>query len=141
MKRVLTYGTFDLFHYDHLMYLKKCRELGDYLVVGVSNDEFNETKKNKMAFYPYEIRKEMVSSIKYVDEVFEQKSFEQKRDDIKKYNIDVLVSVEEYKGKYDYLREYCEVIYLDRGVNYSSTELRNYLKKNPEMREKYDTCN
>lgn len=138
MKRVLTYGTFDLFHYDHLMYLKKCKELGDYLFVGVSNDDFNENKKNKRAFYPYEIRKEIVNAIKYVDFVFEQKSFEQKKDDILKYKIDILVSVGEYEGKYDYLREYCEVVYLDKGINYSSTELRNYISKNPEMRDKYD---
>ena len=129
MKRVLTYGTFDVFHYGHLLHLKDCKELGDYLVVGVSSDEFNEQKKDKKAYYPYEIRKEIVSAIKYVDETFEQSSFEQKKDDILKYNIDILVSSVEYEGRYDYLREYCEVIYLDRHTSCSSTNLRNSLSE------------
>jgi len=126
MKRVLTYGTFDVLHYGHLLHLKHAKELGDYLIVGVSNDKFNN-EKGKNAYYPYEIRKEMVDAIKYVDETFEQSSFEQKLDDIIKYKIDVLVSSTEWKGKYDYLREYCEVVYLERGIEYinSSTAVRN----------------
>jgi len=128
MKRILTYGTFDILHYAHLWYLKKAKEMGDYLIVGISNDEFNENKKNKKAHYPYEIRKEMVEAIKYVDETFEQKSFEQKKDDILKYNIDVLVSSEDWKGKYDYLKEYCEVVYLEKISDVSSTDLRTSLK-------------
>lgn len=124
MKRVLTYGTFDVLHYAHLSFLKQAKELGDYLIVGVSNDEFNEQKKGKKAYYPYEVRKEMVESIKYVDEVFEQKSFEQKLDDIKKYKIDILVSSEDWQGKYDYLKDYCEVIYLKRNKLFSSTQTR-----------------
>jgi len=127
MKRVLTYGTFDVFHYGHLLHLKECKEIGDYLVVGVSSDEFNEQKKNKKAYYPYEIRKEIVEAIKYVDETFKQSSFEDKKEEILKYNIDVLVSSKEYEGRYDYLREYCEVIYLDRHTSCSSTSLRNDL--------------
>ena len=130
MKRVLTYGTFDVFHYGHLMHLKRAKELGDYLIVGVSNDTFNEEKKSKKAYYPYEIRKEIVDSIKYVNETFEQSSFEQKKDDILKYNIDILVSSTEWKGHYDYLKEYCEVVYLERkDIPYSSTNLRNDLTK------------
>jgi len=141
LKRVLTYGTFDILHYGHLDYLRRAKEMGDYLIVGVSSDEFNENKKNKRAFYPYEVRKEMVQSIKYVDETFEQSSFEQKKDDILKYNIDVLVSFSDWQGKYDYLKEYCEVVYLDKTpktLPYSSTKIREYLNKDPEMREKYD---
>lgn len=138
MKRVLTYGTFDVFHYGHLMYLKKAKELGDYLIVGVSNDNFNEQKKSKKAYYPYEIRKEIVDAIKYVDETFEQRSFEQKKEDILKYNIDILVSSTEWEGKYDYLREYCEVIYLERHDKYSSTDLRNNLS--PEEIIELDDC-
>lgn len=129
MKRVLTYGTFDVFHYGHLWYLKQAKTLGDYLIVGISNDEFNEEKKGKKAYFPYEIRKQIIDSIKYVDETFEQKSFEQKKDDIIKYQIDILVSSKEWEGKFDYLREYCEVIYLDRDIPYSSTKIKKRLKK------------
>lgn len=141
MKKVLTYGTFDILHYGHLDFLRRAKEMGDYLIVGVSNDDFNENKKKKRAFYPYEIRKEMVQSIKYVDETFEQSSFEQKKEDILKYDIDILVSFSDWQGKYDYLKEYCEVIYLEKTpktLPYSSTKIREYLNKDPKMREKYD---
>lgn len=141
MKKVLTYGTFDILHYGHLDFLRRAKEMGDYLIVGVSNDDFNENKKKKRAFYPYEIRKEMVQSIKYVDETFEQSSFEQKKEDILKYDIDILVSFSDWQGKYDYLKEYCEVVYLEKTpktLPYSSTKIREYLNKEPKMREKYD---
>ena len=127
MKRVLTYGTFDLLHYGHLDYLKKAKEMGDYLVVGVSNDEFNR-EKGKESFYPFEIRKEMVSELRCVDLVIEQSSFEQKKDDIIKYNIDILVSSEDWLGKYDYLKDICEVVYLPRYKNISTTEIKKALK-------------
>lgn len=124
MKRVLTYGTFDILHYGHLQFLKRAKALGDYLIVGVSSDEFNEKKKGKKAYYPFAERLEMVEALKVVDQVFEQKSFEQKKDDIQKYQIDILVSSEEYEGKYDYLKEYCEVVYLKRTPFYSSSQER-----------------
>lgn len=138
MKRVLTYGTFDVFHYGHLLFLKQCKEFGDYLIVGVSSDDFNEQKKSKKAYYPYEVRKEIVNAIKYVDETFEQSSFEQKKEDVLKYNIDVLVSSVEYKGRYDYLKEYCEVVYLDRHTSCSSTTVRENLSKEDIV--KLDDC-
>ncbi len=125
MKRVLTYGTFDVLHYAHIEFLRKAKSYGDYLIVGVSNDDFNENVKHKKAYYPYKIRKKMIDAIKYVDKTIEQKSFEQKKEDILKYNIDVLISSEEYRGKYDYLKEYCKVVYLKKGKNISSTKVRN----------------
>lgn len=126
MKTILTYGTFDLLHYGHIEYLKRAKAMGDYLIVGVSNDEFNH-EKGKDAYYPYENRKEMISAIRYVDLVIEQKSFEQKKDDILKYNVDVLVSSEDWLGKYDYLNEICEVIYLPRFPNISTTKIKQDL--------------
>lgn len=127
MKTILTYGTFDLLHYGHIEYLKKAKEMGDYLIVGVSNDEFNH-QKGKDAYYPYEKRKEMISAIRYVDKVIEQSSFEQKRDDVLNYKVDILVSSEDWLGKYDYLKELCEVIYLPRYPDISTTKVRKDLK-------------
>ena len=100
MKTILTYGTFDLLHYGHIMFLKKAKSMGDILIVGLSSDKFN-LEKGKKSFYNYKIRKEMLSSIKYVDKIFVQNSFEQKSSDIKKYNADILISSEDWRGKYD----------------------------------------
>ncbi len=127
MKTVLTYGTFDLLHYGHIEFLKKAKQMGDFLVVGVSNDKFNE-QKGKKAYFPYEKRKAMIEAIRYVDLVIEQTSFEQKREDIIKYNVDILVSSEDWLGQYDYLRELCEVIYLPRTPEISTTKIKEDLK-------------
>ena len=127
MKTVLTYGTFDLLHYGHINYLKKAKSLGDILIVGLSSDEFN-LEKGKKSFYNFEIRKEMLSAIKYVDKIFVQNSFDQKADDIKKYHADILVSSEDWKGKYDYLKDMCEVIYFDRTPGISTSELKKIIK-------------
>ena len=126
MKTVLTYGTFDLLHYGHINYLKKAKSLGDVLIVGLSSDEFN-LEKGKKSFYEFETRKEMLSAIKYVDKIFRQDSFEQKADDIKKYKADILVSSEDWKGKYDYLKDLCEVIYLDRTPGISTTQIKKLI--------------
>ena len=126
MKTVLTYGTFDLLHYGHINYLKKAKSLGDVLIVGLSSDEFN-LEKGKKSFYDFETRKEMLSAIKYVDKIFRQDSFEQKADDIKKYKADILVSSEDWKGKYDYLKDLCEVIYLDRTPGISTTQIKKLI--------------
>lgn len=128
MKRVLTYGTYDLLHYGHLNILKRARELGDYLVVGLSSDEFNESKAKKSVL-PYEQRKEFLENIKYVDMVIKEDNWEQKIDDIKKYNIDVFVIGDDWKGKFDYLKEYCEVIYLERTKSISTTEIKKILAR------------
>ena len=127
MKRVLTYGTFDLFHYGHLKLLERAKKLGDYLIVGVSTDEFNRIK-GKKSIFPYEHRKEIVKNIKYVDEVIPEENWEQKINDVKKYKIDVFVMGEDWKGKFDFLKDYCEVIYLPRTKGITSTSLKTVLE-------------
>lgn len=131
MKIVITYGTFDLLHYGHIRYLQRAKSYGDYLIVGLSTDQFNEKGKGKKAYYPYHIREEMLSAIKYVDKVIPQDSFEQKIQDIIENNVAICVSSEEYEGKYDYLREYCDVIYLSRTREISTTKI----KKDLNMKE------
>jgi len=127
MVTVITYGTFDLFHIGHLRLLQRAKALGDRLIVGVSTDEFNE-KKGKKALIPYEQRAEIVANIKCVDFVIPEESWEQKVDDIKKYNVDIFVMGEDWKGKFDYLNEFCKVMYIPRTEGISSTELRNMLQ-------------
>jgi len=127
VKTVITYGTFDLFHVGHLRLLKRAKELGDKLIVGVSTDEFNAIK-GKKSIIPFEQRAEIVSSVKYVDMVIPETCWEQKIEDIKKYNVDILVMGDDWKGKFDHLREYCEVVYLPRTEGISSTEIRSTLR-------------
>ena len=106
MKKVLTYGTFDVLHYGHINLLKRAKELGDYLAVGLSTDEFNAIK-HKQSFYSYEERKLILEAIKYVDEVFPENTWEQKINDIKKYKIDVFVMGDDWKGYFDNLSSLC----------------------------------
>lgn len=127
MKKILTYGTFDMFHIGHLNLLKRARSLGDYLIVGVSTDEFNKIK-GKKTLIPFEERKQIVESIKYVDLVIPEKNWEQKIEDIKKHNIDIFVMGDDWKGKFDFLKDYCEVIYLSRTDGVSTTKLKENLK-------------
>lgn len=127
MKKVLTYGTFDLFHIGHLNILKRARELGDYLVVGVSSDKFNHIKGKKCAISDEE-RMAIVEAIRYVDKVVPEDSWEQKIEDIKKYDIDVFVMGSDWEGKFDYLKEYCEVVYLPRTDGISTTQIKKELK-------------
>ncbi len=126
-KTVITYGTFDLFHIGHLRLLKRAKELGDHLIVGVSTDRFNAIK-GKRSIIPFEHRAEIVKAIRYVDEVIEENSWEQKVDDIKNYEVDILVMGEDWKGKFDHLKEYCDVVYLPRTHGVSSTELKTSLR-------------
>ena len=132
MKRVLTYGTFDLLHYGHINFLKSAKELGDYLVVAVSTDEFNLYQKGKNSYFNYEKRKMLVESIRYVDLVIPENNWEQKRNDIKEYHIDVFVMGDDWKGKFDYLKEEgIEVVYLPRTPEISTTKIKrelNYAK-------------
>ena len=125
MRKVLTYGTYDLLHYGHIRLLKRARELGDYLIVGLSTDEFNEIK-GKKSYYSYEIRKEMLEAIRYVDEVIPEKNWEQKVSDIKDNNVDVVVMGSDWAGsdRFDYLKEYCEVTFLERTDGISTTQIK-----------------
>ncbi len=129
MKRILTYGTFDLLHYGHIRILKRAKELGDYLVVALSTDEFNATK-GKKAYHSYETRKKMLEAIRYVDLVIPENNWEQKIQDIKDYKIDVCVMGDDWAGsdKFDYLKEYCEVKFLERTPGVSTTQIKNDLQ-------------
>lgn len=130
MKKVLTYGTFDLFHYGHLRILKRAKECGDHLTVAVSTDEFNAVK-GKKCVYPYEHRASIVKAIKYVDKVIPETCWEQKIEDIKKYNIDIFVMGNDWEGKFDFLKDYCQVVYLKRTKDISTTQIKgSFSKKN-----------
>ncbi len=122
-KIVLTYGTFDMFHIGHLNLLKRLKKKGDYLIVGLSTDEFN-MQKGKKTLIPYKHRKEILESIKYVDKVIPEKNWEQKVDDIIKYKVDIFAMGDDWKGKFDFLKKYCEVIYLERTKDVSTTQLK-----------------
>jgi len=129
MKRILTYGTFDLLHYGHIRLLKRAKELGDYLVVAVSTDEFNASK-GKKAYHSYETRKEMLEAIRYVDLVIPENCWEQKAQDVRDYAIDVVVMGGDWEGsnRFEYLRDVCELVYLSRTKGVSTTSIKKELK-------------
>lgn len=127
MKTVITYGTFDLFHIGHLNILKRAKELGDYLIVAVSSDGFNELKGKQCKIKDYD-RMAIVEAIRYVDKVIPENSWDQKIEDVKEYNVDIFVMGDDWKGKFDYLEEYCEVVYLPRTEGISTTQLKQELK-------------
>jgi len=126
LKTVITYGTFDMFHIGHLRLLQRAKELGDTLIVAVSTDEFNALK-GKKTLIGYEQRAEIVANIKGVNMVIPETSWEQKRDDIVKYQADTLVMGSDWSGKFDDLRSLCEVVYLERTENISTTQLKKSL--------------
>ena len=126
MKKIITYGTYDVLHGGHINLLRRAKTLGDHLIVGISTDKFNEMK-GKEAYYSFEQRKAILEAVKYVDEVIPEDSWEQKADDIKKYDIDILVMGDNWKGKFDELEELCEVKYLPRTVGISSTKIKEDL--------------
>lgn len=125
MKKILTYGTFDLLHYGHIRLLKRAKALGDYLIVVLSTDEFNDLK-GKKSYYPYNLRKEMLEAIKYVDEVIPEENWEQKISDVKDNDVDVVVMGSDWAGsdRFDYLKDYCEVVYLERTNGISTTQIK-----------------
>lgn len=128
MKKVITYGTFDLLHYGHINLLRRAKTLGDYLIVGLSTDEFNNKEKNKECYFDYENRKLLLDAVRYVDCVIPENNWEQKISDIQKYNIDVFVIGDDWKGKFDYLKEFgVEVVYLPRTKEISTTKIKNDL--------------
>ena len=130
MKRVITYGTFDLLHYGHINLLRRAKSLGDYLVVGLSTDEFNNKEKNKECYFDYENRKLLLDAVRYVDLVIPEENWEQKISDIQKYNIDVFVIGDDWKGKFDYLKDIgVEVVYLPRTKEISTSKIKDDLNR------------
>ena len=130
MKRVITYGTFDLLHYGHINLLRRAKELGDYLIVAISTDEFNWEQKQKKSYFTYEQRKALVEAIRYVDLVIPEENWEQKRSDMHEYHIDIFVMGDDWVGKFDDLKdEGVEVVYLPRTPEISTTQIKNDLNK------------
>lgn len=128
MKKVITYGTFDLLHWGHINLLKRAKALGDYLVVAISTDEFNDLK-NKKAYHSFENRKMILEAIRYVDEVIPENTWEQKKDDIIREGIDIFVMGDDWEGKFDELAEYCDVVYLPRTIGISTSMIKKDLTK------------
>jgi len=128
MRRVITYGTFDLLHYGHINLLRRAKSYGDYLIVVVSSDEFNLREKNKKCYFNYEIRKQLVEAVRYVDLVIPEESWEQKVSDIKEYHVNTFIMGDDWIGKFDYLKEHCEVVYLPRTPEVSTTQIKKDLK-------------
>lgn len=130
MKKVITYGTFDLLHYGHINLLRKAKSLGDYLIVGLSTDEFNNKDKNKECYFDYENRKSLLDALRYVDLVIPEKNWEQKISDIQKYNVDVFVIGDDWEGKFDYLKDFgVEVVYLPRTKEISTSKIKDDLNR------------
>ena len=130
MRKVITYGTFDLLHYGHLNLLRRARELGDHLVVAVSTDEFNWNAKQKKCYFTYQQRKEMLEALRCVDQVIPEENWEQKRTDVHVHDIDVFVMGDDWQGKFDYLKEEgVEVVYLPRTPEISTTQIKQDLQK------------
>ena len=123
MKTVITYGTFDLYHIGHVLLLKRLSKLGDRLVVGCSTDEFNEIK-GKKTIMPFNERVEILKACRYVDDVFPEKNWEQKRDDIIREKADIFAMGNDWVGKFDDMKDIVDVIYLPRTKNVSTTEIR-----------------
>ena len=126
MKKVITYGTFDLLHWGHINLLKRAKEMGDYLVVAISSDEFNKLK-NKKSYHSFENRKMILEAIRYVDEVIPEHTWEQKVQDVIDHDIDIFVMGDDWEGKFDFLKEYCEVVYLPRTIGISTTQIKEDL--------------
>ena len=129
MRRIITYGTFDLLHYGHINLLRRAKALGDYLTVALSSDSFNWKEKQKKCYFSYEERKMLLEAVRYVDLVIPENSWEQKVSDVREYHIDTFVMGNDWEGKFDFLKEYCEVVYLPRTPEISTTQIRQELKK------------
>lgn len=129
MKRVITYGTYDLLHYGHINLLRRAKAQGDYLIVALSTDEFNWDMKGKKSYFTYEERKAMLEAIRYVDLVVPEDNWEQKKTDVGKYNVDVFVMGDDWEGKFDFLKDQCEVVYLPRTPEISTTKIKSELNK------------
>ena len=133
MKKIITYGTFDLLHYGHINLLKRAKALGDYLIVAVSTDEFNWKGKSKKCYFTYEQRKALVEAVRYVDLVIPETCWAQKVSDMHEYHIDTFVMGDDWKGHFDYLeKEGVEVVYLPRTPEISTTQIKDDLKLKQE---------
>lgn len=126
MRTIITYGTFDVLHIGHINLLRRARELGDRLIVGLSTDEFNNNK-HKSSLLDYENRKAVLEAIRYVDLVIPEATWEQKVEDVKAYDVSTFVIGDDWKGKFDFLQAYCEVRYLKRTAEISSTSIKRSL--------------
>ena len=126
MIKVITYGTFDLFHFGHLELLRRAKELGDQLVVAVSTDEFNRIKRKKCV-YPYEHRFKIVEAIQYVDKVIPEKNWEQKRKDILSNKIQIFTIGDDWEGNFDELSDICKIVYIERTKGISTSNLKENL--------------
>lgn len=128
MKRVITYGTFDLLHYGHINLLRRAKNLGDYLIVALSTDEFNWNDKHKKTYFSYEQRKQLLESIRYVDLVIPEENWNQKKTDMHEYRIDTFVMGNDWEGKFDFLKdEGVDVVYLPRTAEISSSKIKKDL--------------
>ena len=134
MKKVITYGTFDLLHVGHINILRRAKEMGDYLLVVLSSDEFNALK-GKKAYYSYEDRKTILEAIKYVDAVIPETSWDQKISDVQNNDIDIFVMGHDWTGKFDFLKDYCEVVYLPRTEGISTSKIKGDLKLGVDNKE------
>lgn len=128
MKRIITYGTFDLLHYGHINLLRRAKQQGDYLIVALSTDEFNWGSKQKKCYFSYEKRKALLEAVRYVDLVVPENNWEQKVKDVELYQVDTFIMGDDWKGKFDFLKEYCEVVYLERTPEISTTQIKQDIK-------------
>lgn len=129
MKKIITYGTFDLLHYGHINLLRRAKAMGDYLIVGLSTDEFNWDEKRKKCYFSYEKRKSLLEAIRYVDLVIPESNWDQKKDDVHEFKVDTFVMGDDWKGKFDFLKdEGVEVVYLPRTKEISTSQIKKDLK-------------
>lgn len=129
MKRVITYGTFDLLHYGHINLLRRAKQYGDYLIVALSTDDFNWNQKRKKCYFSFEKRKALLEAIRYVDLVIPEESWDQKVTDVREYHIDTFVMGDDWKGEFDFLQdEGVDVVYLPRTPEVSTTQIKRDLK-------------
>jgi len=127
MKKVITYGTYDLLHYGHINLLRRAKALGDYLIVALSTDEFNSEKKGKKCYFSYEQRKQLLEAVRYVDLVIPENDWDQKINDVQEFKVDVFAMGSDWEGKFDFLKDYCEVVYFPRTPEISTTQIKQQL--------------
>lgn len=129
MKRVITYGTFDLLHYGHINLLRRAKQYGDYLIVALSTDDFNWNQKRKKCYFSFDKREALLEAIRYVDLVIPEESWDQKVTDVREYHIDTFVMGDDWKGEFDFLKdEGVDVVYLPRTPEVSTTQIKRDLK-------------